>query len=70
MSDDDKPTDLKVVKFNVPASEMKKELAQMRRSLPDLIEFQKLQSEMWFAHFKSLREAGFAPAEALELCSK
>ncbi len=70
MSEDDKKDGLKVVHIDVPPSEMKQAMIDYRRQLPDLIEYQKIQAELWFAKYKALTVQGFTPAEALTLCCK
>lgn len=70
MSDDDKPTGMKVVRLGVPPNEMKKAVLDFRKTLPDLIEFNNMQAELWRKKYQALIEQGFTPAEALELCCK
>lgn len=70
MSDDEKPTGMTVVQINVPLSEMKQSLIDFRKALPDMIEYNKMQAELWHKKYKALTEQGFTPVEALQLCCK
>ena len=70
MSDDDKPTGINVVRLNLPVSELKQALSEYRRTLPELIEFHKIEAEIWRHKYKALVDQGFTVAEALQLCSK
>ncbi len=61
---------MKLVTLNLPSSELKQALSEFRRTLPELIEFHKLEAEIWRHKYKALIEQGFTVAEALQLCSK
>ncbi len=70
MSDDEKPSGMKVVRIDVPLNEMKQALIDYRRTLPDVIEFHKIEAEIWRKKYTALIDQGFKPAEALQLCCK
>lgn len=71
MSDDDeKVTGMKVVRIDMPLSEMKQGLIDYRKALPDIIEYHKIEAELWRKKYKALVDQGFTPAEALQLCCK
>lgn len=61
---------MRVVRLNVPLNEMKQALIEYRKTLPDVIEFHKIEAEIWRKKYLALIDNGFKPAEALQLCCK
>lgn len=70
VSDEERPAGLKVVRIDMPLSEMKQGLIDYRQALPDIIEYHKIEAELWRKKYQALTEQGFTPAEALQLCCK
>ncbi len=70
MSDDDDKTHLRIAHLDVPPSEMQCAIAEYRKSLPHLIDYNRLQAQLWHKKYQALVGEGFTPSEALQLCCK
>lgn len=49
-------------------NELRGAIEMMRRNMPELIEYARLQAEIRKSYYDSLLEAGFTAEQAVELC--
>lgn len=69
--DKDKPANLEEVrreKQEQELAEMRANIDKMLATLPIMTEFYALQAKLKYARYNALREAGFNPEQALEIC--
>ena len=67
MSDKDKP---KLVTLEQSPSEMAKALAELERTMPELLATQRELAKLVRAKYLALVESGFTASEALKLCER
>ncbi len=63
----DKPT---LVELEQPPSEMQKVLAELERTIPEMLASQRAMAKLVRAKYLALVESGFTKDEALALCEK
>ncbi len=69
MADDEgKKPDLNVVHVTVPPSELAKALGEYKKSLPAMMEYNRISAKLWRAKYLALRDEGFTSVEAIQLC--
>ena len=65
MSDDE----IKVVKVDIPPSELRQALGAMNKDLQSLLEYQPIVAKLMRVKYLALVDEGFAKDEALTLCN-
>ena len=68
MSDDDDNGDLKVVEIKLPLTDSQLDIEQMRKSMPGMMEGNKMLAKVLRSKYDALLGEGFTKQEALELC--